>query len=87
MKDESEVLANMVRVGTVSSVDAGRRTARVLFEDLDNMVSGDLSILRFPGVRDAEQRAVSNWMPSVGDKVICLYLPVFNGGGAVLGVV
>jgi phage baseplate assembly protein gpV len=25
------------------------------------------------------------WMPTVGSKVVCLYLPVFNGDGFILG--
>ena len=25
------------------------------------------------------------WMPKVNDRVLCLYLPVFNGDGFVLG--
>lgn len=28
---------------------------------------------------------VAYWMPKVGDTVVCLYLPVFNGDGFVLG--
>ena len=28
---------------------------------------------------------ISQWMPKVNDTVLCLYLPVFNGDGFVLG--
>lgn len=30
---------------------------------------------------------VKPWMPNIGDTAICLFLPVFNGDGIVLGVV
>ena len=37
--DETNVLQNLVRVGTVTAVDPGNRTARVLFESSDEMCS------------------------------------------------
>ena len=36
----------IVRVGTVSSVNAGDRTARVAFPHLGNMVSGNLRVMQ-----------------------------------------
>jgi hypothetical protein len=30
---------------------------------------------------------VSPWLPDVNDTVLCLYLPVFNGDGYVLGAI
>lgn len=39
------ILSNLVRIGTVSSVDSEKRTARVMFKDKD-MVSGWLSVLQ-----------------------------------------
>lgn len=41
------ILANIVRIGTVSSIDPAKRTARVIFKDKD-MVSGWLSVLQHP---------------------------------------
>jgi len=41
------ILANIVRIGTVSSIDLAKRTARVIFKDKD-MVSGWLSVLQHP---------------------------------------
>jgi phage baseplate assembly protein gpV len=41
------ILSNLVRIGTVSSVDSEKRTARVMFKDKD-MVSGWLSVLQHP---------------------------------------
>ena len=40
----------LVRVGRVSSVDSGKRAARVIFPGLGNMVSDWLPILWYPGV-------------------------------------
>ena len=40
--DSENILRNLVRIGTVSSVDPAKRTARVIFKDKD-MVSGWLS--------------------------------------------
>lgn len=108
-------LGQIVRVGTVSSIDTAARTARVKFADLGNMVSGNLRVIQQYAcgvhvVPDAEHtHAIHDtytgggsaeafpdhdhpgtyttyWMPKVGDEVLCLYLPVFNGDGVILGV-
>jgi hypothetical protein len=39
-------LQSLVRIGTVSSVDPGERTARVIFKDRDSLVSGKLKVLQ-----------------------------------------
>lgn len=50
MEHELEnILANLVRVGTVSSIDAGQKKARVIFKDKDNMVSGWLYVIQRSG--------------------------------------
>lgn len=99
------ILENLVRVGTVSSVNSAKRTARVVFNDLGGMVSGNLYVLQHSGtgvaVSDTEltydvggspkteshnhTAALQHWMPSVGQMVVCLYTPVFNGDGYILG--
>lgn len=92
-KNNNDILNSIVRIGTVSSVDAGRRTARVKFPDMGGMVSGDLKVLQHNGaavnvqVSDKHSHAASvgYWMPRVNDAVVCLYLPVFNGDGFILG--
>ncbi|MEN6437013.1 MAG: hypothetical protein ABFD97_00350 [Syntrophobacter sp.] len=73
--DNENILANLVRIGTVSSVNAAKQTARVIYKDND-MVSGWLPVL---------QR--EPWMPSINDTVVVLYLPVFNGDGFILGAI
>ena len=40
------VLKHIVRVGTVSSVDVASRTARVVFPDKNNLVSGPLKVVQ-----------------------------------------
>ena len=43
---DPDILQNLVRIGTVSSVDPDKRTARVIFTDHDNLVSGELKVLQ-----------------------------------------
>ena len=90
-----DILENIIRIGTVSSVNASERTARVKFESLDDMVSGPLRVLQRDGcdlkisVNEGHNHSASVtvfWMPKVGETVLCLYLPMFNGGGVILGV-
>lgn len=35
----------------------------------------------------SHELVIKPWMPSVNDTVLCLYVPVFNGDGFVLGAV
>ena len=95
MNDAMTALEQIVRVGTVSSVNTDERTARVKFSHLGNMVSGNLRVMQHFAcavevITDQEHNHpgtyTTYWMPKVGDTVVCLYLPVFNGDGVVLGV-
>lgn len=43
------IFKNLVRIGTVSSIDTDKRTARVIFKDKDEMVSGWLHVLQWHG--------------------------------------
>jgi len=45
---DENILSNLVRIGTVSSVNSAKRTARVMFKD-KGIVSGWLSVLQHPG--------------------------------------
>lgn len=89
-------LKDIVRVGIVSSVNVAKKTARVIFPDYDDMVSGDLYILQHPAsITVAESgdpvhthtASFGAWMPAVGQSVLCLYIPVENGDGFILGVI
>lgn len=52
MADMTE-LKNIVRLGTVQSVNASKMTARVKFKDKGGITSGDLRIIKTPSVRCA----------------------------------
>lgn len=73
---DENIVVNMVRVGIVTSVDVTKRCARVHFPD-KKMTSGWLHVVKSSAL---------GWMPSINDTVLCLYIPVFNGDGFVLGV-
>lgn len=45
-KKQIGILKEIVRIGTVSSVDVEKRTARVIFPDKDNLPSGALKVLQ-----------------------------------------
>jgi len=76
MADLNE-LKNMIRKGTVQSVNAGTMKARVKFGDKGGIVSGELHIL----TRHTE------WLPVVGDMVLCLMIPDGDGEGYIVGKV
>lgn len=93
------ILANLVRVGTVYAVDDAGRKARVRFDD-KSLTSGWLSVLKSPPFIPSKnesrteiaeghkhQLIIKPWMPSVNDTVLCLYVPTFNGDGYVLGAI
>lgn len=97
--DTEKVLKRLVRIGTVTDVDNGSRTARVKFQDC-SMTSGWLHVLdthpHIPDYDPTPQKTelkeghqhdliIKSWMPKVNDTVLTLYLPVFNGDGFVLG--
>lgn len=97
---ELKALENMVRIGTVSSVNAENRTARVNFADKNNLVSGELKVIKNPPnitVKEIEltygtetqehthEIIISPWLPSVGDLVLCIYLPNGGSDGFVMG--
>jgi phage baseplate assembly protein gpV len=44
--NDINALKNIVRIGTVSTVNAANRTARVIFQDKANLVSGPLIVLQ-----------------------------------------
>lgn len=74
--NELNALKNIVRIGRVSTVNAENRTARVIFQDKANLVSGPLIVLK---------NQPSMWLPHVGQLVLCLYLPNGESDGFVIG--
>lgn len=77
-------VANIIKVGRVSSVDTSRRRIRATFPDRDNQVSGWLQLVMPPIQIDTETHFD---MPSVGDAVLCLFLGNGLETGYWLGVV
>jgi phage baseplate assembly protein gpV len=70
---------NIIRVGTVNSVDSVNRTARVAFHDKPGvdgrpLISAPLAILNY-----------SLWIPEIGQTVLCVYLPQGEGDGIMIG--
>lgn len=84
MNEEITALKNIVRVGTVSSVDANERTARVKFSDKNNLVSGPLKVLKNSPLM-ASEITIDPWLPKVGELVLCVYLPNGESDGFVIG--
>lgn len=68
----------MVRIGKISSVDEKRGTARVLFPDRQNSVSGDLPIV-VPFTLSGKVY----YVPEINERVVCIYDE--NGMGFILG--
>ncbi len=73
-------LNNIVRIGFVSSVDIPKNQARVTFRDMQDekgnpLVSGWLKIMQTAGT----------WIPEIDQLVICLYLPMGESDGFVIG--
>ena len=99
MTDAEVMFTHIIRSGIVSSiVDESKRLARVKFPDID-FISGPLQVLEFPWmkitttVNDGHLHTattpteIKQWMPKVNEKVLCLFLPVDDGDGFILGVI
>ena len=71
----------MIRIGKVTDIDG--RSVRVHFPDAD-IVSGWLKVVSSaPNVEG--DAAVTPWMPSIGDNVLCVFGEGFNPDGYVIG--
>ena len=71
-------ISEMTRIGKISDVNKEKGTARVLFEDRNNLQSDFLPILTsYAGGNKAY------YVPDVGDRVLCLY--TYEGRGFILG--
>ena len=68
----------MIKVGKVSSVNEKKGTARVLFPDRQNSVSGDLFIV-VPFTLSGKVY----YMPEINERVVCIYDE--NGTGFIVG--
>ena len=93
-----KLIENMVRIGKVNNVREDEMTVRVFFEDT-GVMSDWLKVLKNPPFipqKDVSQETetadghrhsliIKPWMPSVGDYVLCIFIPVWGGDGYVLG--
>lgn len=91
-KDEIRLLKNIVRIGKVSSVNSENKTARVIFGDKQNMISGELRVVDNKAsviLEEAQSHThsciIQQWLPKINDTVLCLYLPNGEGDGFILG--
>ena len=80
--DVKEILNSLIKIGEVSSVDCARGTARVVFDDDDNLVSNDLQVLQKNTIQNKDY-----YMPDVGEDVVCIFLPSGTEEGFILGSV
>lgn len=71
---------HLIRIGLVSSVDATKHTVRVVFEDKDNLVSGEL-----PVIIPFSTKAKAYRLPEVSESVLCVFLENGIQSGFCLG--
>ena len=77
--DLENIVARMVQIGRVSSVNETGRRVRVILSET-GIVSDWLPYLsRF-------RHNLPDQLPKINDRVVVLYLPVADGDGFVLGV-
>lgn len=74
-------IKSLIRCGKVSAVIAERCAVRVVFDDLDSLVSAELFVLQSSCMNNRFYN-----LPDVGDSVVCLMAPNDeHGSGFVLG--
>lgn len=71
-----------IRYGRISSVNPENMTARVLFDDQDDMVTDELPVI----VRNSKDNR-DYALPDVGEYVVCLFLDNDRSAGFVVGAV
>lgn len=79
-QDLDSILSNLIRVGTVDVINDDGCTARVVFEDRDDMQSYDLRIIQRNTKKNKDY-----WMPDIDEEVLCLFLPIGIEQGFILG--
>lgn len=73
---------DFMRIGVVSSVDLKKCTARVYFEDKDDVVSAPLLVMQ-----NNTMNSKSYWMPDIHESVICLFFSTGQESGIIIGSV
>jgi phage baseplate assembly protein gpV len=85
-QNNDSVFSAMVRLGKVTAADGEKRLAQVFFPDL-NLSSGWIPVVGNRDETGTRDWAPKPWMPKVNDQVLCLYEPIRDGRGFVLGEV
>lgn len=80
IKALEDKMANILRVGIVSSIDPVAGTARVAFKDRSNLLSYDLPVLTKNTVDNKDY-----WMPDINEQVLCVFLPIGLEAGFIIG--
>lgn len=75
-------IKKLIRVGTVSSVNAAAGSVRVAFVAQDDMVTYEL-----PVITRGSKNNKDYWLPDVDEQVLCLFLPNTSGRGVCDGFV
>lgn len=57
----------MIKIGKISSIDEKKCTAKVVFPDMQNYVSGDMNI-----IVPFTLKAKAYYMPEIGERVLCI---------------
>lgn len=76
-QDMGTVFSGFFRLGFVTDANNDKRIARVKFEDL-GYTSDWIPVL-------ISQDFIKPYMPKKGEQVLCIYEPVRNGRGFILG--
>ncbi len=91
--NEIQSLKNIVRVGIVSKVNSENKTARVQIPE-QGIVTSELKIVQnMPKIKIKNEDDISSdcnieieqWLPQVGQWVVCLFYPDGDGDGFILG--
>ena len=75
-------IKRLIRVGTVSNINAAAGTVRVAFAAQDDMVTYEL-----PVITRGSKNNKDYWLPDVDEQVLCLFLPNVSGRGVCEGFV
>ena len=73
---DTNILKNVLRIGKVSAVDGPSCSARVTFDEQDNLVSQWLPVLVM-----GSKATRGYWVPEVNTQVLCVFLPNTSGQG------
>ncbi len=91
--NEIQSLKNIVRVGIVSKVNSENKTARVQIPE-QGIVTSELKIVQnMPKIEIKNKDdtpsdcsvEIEQWLPQVGQWVVCLFYPDGDGDGFILG--